>query len=159
MLGEQMSDAEFRDTLLRIAERYEALAKKATAVKSTLVSVRGPQAPNGFDAAPEFDVGNFRPITGALSGRNFMAEHPHWHATRIPGAVQGSSPGGLEYRCYLLGCDDKILAFEAAAHCNDDEAIAWAERLFDERPRHSGIELWRGTKLVHRKLAGRGMLE
>lgn len=58
-----------------------------------------------------------------------------------------------EYRCYLLGYNDKIVAVETAVHSDDAAAIAWAGRVLDDRPHHGGVELWRGVKLVHRKIA------
>lgn len=79
-----------------------------------------------------------------------MADHPYQYATFEHMVQPVRAP---EYRCYLLGHNDKIVAVETALHIDDAGAISWAERLLDERPHHGGVELWRGTKLVHRKLA------
>jgi hypothetical protein len=56
------------------------------------------------------------------------------------------------YRCYILSGGNNIVAVEDASHADDPAAVDWAERIFTERPRCNGIELWQGARIVHRKL-------
>ena len=56
------------------------------------------------------------------------------------------------YRCYILGGNNSIVAVEDNSHADDQAATEWAQKIFDERPGCTGVELWQGARLVHRKL-------
>ncbi|HWE73981.1 MAG TPA: hypothetical protein VG328_12530 [Stellaceae bacterium] len=57
-----------------------------------------------------------------------------------------------DYRCYLLGADNRIKdVFEFAAE-NDDDAVAVAERRRAQFSRYPGLELWDGARQVYVKL-------
>jgi hypothetical protein len=60
-----------------------------------------------------------------------------------------------DYRCYLLGRDDRIKdVFEFPAQ-SDDDAIAIAERHLAQTKHYVGIELWQGLRQVHVRLPPR----
>lgn len=60
-----------------------------------------------------------------------------------------------DYRCYLLGGDDRIKdVFEFPAE-GDDDAIAIAERRLVQIKHSVGVELWQGLRQVHVRLPPR----
>jgi hypothetical protein len=65
--------------------------------------------------------------------------------------ILGSSPlpACCDYRCYLLGVDNRIKdVFEFAA-TSDEEAVAIAERHLALFRLYAGIELWSGPRQVY----------
>ncbi|HEX9463611.1 MAG TPA: hypothetical protein VGB82_13520 [Alphaproteobacteria bacterium] len=56
------------------------------------------------------------------------------------------------YRCYILGGGNKIVAVEDDQHSDDNAGLEWADRIFQEHPDCTGVELWQGARLVHRRL-------
>jgi hypothetical protein len=69
-------------------------------------------------------------------------------------ATAGSTPltGRRDYRCYLLGSDDRIKdVFEFAAP-SDGDAIAIAECRMTQIRIYAGIELWQGLRQVYVRL-------
>lgn len=55
-----------------------------------------------------------------------------------------------EYRLYYLDRQDHITAAENFEAANDAEAIVRAEILCRQNPACHGVELWQGTRVVHR---------
>jgi hypothetical protein len=53
------------------------------------------------------------------------------------------------YRCYFLGADDHIKAAEDIESDTRREAVQQALRMIRERPHHSSVELWEGTKRIY----------
>ncbi len=57
-----------------------------------------------------------------------------------------------DYRCYVLGSDNKIVAVQTATYPDDNAAVVWAESVLADSPQASGVELWSFARLVHRQL-------
>jgi hypothetical protein len=54
----------------------------------------------------------------------------------------GSSQARHFYRCYLFAASGHIEALETIACRDDDEAQAFAERIFEHQPDCAALELW-----------------
>jgi hypothetical protein len=63
----------------------------------------------------------------------------------------GSTPLSVshDYRCYLLGSDNRIKDVVEFASPSDEEAIAIAQRYLSQLKYYAGVELWEGLRQVY----------
>lgn len=60
----------------------------------------------------------------------------------------------LEYRCYFLGADGRIVARREFQAAGDSEALIMARVFYAEHPTRDGFELWENKRRVHHERDG-----